>query len=184
VVDASEWDAAIVIDARPDAASADAATPDAATPDAAMPDAAMADAPLPDAATTDAAVADAELPDAELSDAPLPDGNANTPGAVVCDDLLCLPPSICCVTQIGSTAFVECTAELDCSALIVTCDGPEDCDTATGEPCCLVPGEGTWCSSGQCFAQVCHDKDDCPEATDECCETPVGGGYCSSFGCF
>jgi len=124
------------------------------------------------------------FPDApETPDAAGPniDGGGGEAGDIICDQAICSPPQICCVSYAGGFSF-ECTASDACSGAAMTCDGPEDCNTGAGEQCCVGLGNFNASCVSPCEEYtVCHTADDCPVAGENCCGLGVGPMVCSTL---
>ena len=103
------------------------------------------------------------------ADAPPPDAASNsvTCGAETCDTAT----QDCCLDN--TSGNLNCVPSGTCGMITITCDGPEDCGSATDE--CCASDAGAACAppgGGMCDAQLCHVPGDCPNPGDMCC--PLG----------
>ena len=158
-----EFDAAPL----PDAADIDVSLVDASdaslvdAPDASLVDASFLDAPLEgafDGGLTD--VADGEAGAADVATVAMdarpegsasPDGGREGVGSIECGSDTCLlPQERCCAWDQGSVCLSN---QTPCGALLLRCDGPEDCPA--GLSCCGQMWDGRVVSS------ECEERDEC-----------------------
>ena len=77
------------------------------------------------------------------------------PGTATCS---CAAPNACCLSAISSRAGA-CVDPRDCTGLVLSCDGPEDCN---GGICCLTNGGSSCTAAGSCTGQwLCRGDSQC-----------------------
>ncbi len=87
-------------------------------------------------------------------------GGTTHVGEMRCGDDVCGPSEVCCVEQ-GQSPTTACTAVDACFALVLLCDGPEDC-AAIGGICCGLWDEASFVyTSVECTA-ACGSEDRIP----------------------
>jgi hypothetical protein len=118
--------------------------------------------PNPDTVGFDAATGDASATsDGQPTDGATADGPSDQ---ITCPGSTC--GSVCC-----EGTCVDALASL-CTGKTYECDGPEDCNTATGEVCCNSQNGSVCTTAGSCTGgnslEVCHVGQDCSGGCTSC----------------